>query len=315
MKGEPMKKILSTIAIVLVFLLGLGILLYPTISNWFNVQYNSFLISDYSTAVAAYTEDDDALEFEKARRYNASLAGNVDDLAEAIRTEDVDASYWDTMDVTGGIMGVLEIPSIHVSLAIYHGSDESVLQKGVGHLEGSALPTGDIGIHTVVTGHTGLPSAELLTDMDNMVIGDTFTMTILNKIFTYEVADIFVVLPTEVDNLVTQKDKNLVTLVTCTPYGVNSHRLLVQGELVGEETIVYETTNSSGIIDNSDTSVHTGLKLWELLPLILVAIVLVVAICVLVSRFRYRGAHTKRKHSNKTENTSQPSDDSDGGTK
>lgn len=279
-----MKRSISTVVTILVFLLGLGILLYPTISDWINQQANNVIVSDYTNVVSSRSVDEDALEFEQARRYNATLSGTADSLADAAISEVENPSYWDSLNIVNDIMGVVEIPSIDVSLAIYHGTDETVLQKGVGHLEGSALPTGALGEHSVLTGHTGLPTAKLFTDLDTLVIGDTFSLTVLNQIFTYEVRDIFVVLPSEVENLSAQEDANLVTLVTCTPYGVNSHRLLVQGELIATEIIEYQENQSAGLIDSSSTRDNDTLALWELIPLAVLFVV--AALTIFISRKR-----------------------------
>ncbi len=233
-----MKRSLSIVISILIFVVGCGVMFYPTISNWLYEQNASYAISGYMEQVGNKSNEDYLAEFAAARAYNATLSGNVESFLEAqlqAETDYEDPDYWNTLDEINGIMGIIEIPTIDVTLPIYHGSEEDVLQKGAGHLEGSALPTGDVGNHTVLTGHTGLPTATLFTDLDELVLGDYFYLDILDQIFAYEVVNIYVVLPSETDQLVAQPDKDLVTLVTCTPYGINSHRLLIQGERVDVE--------------------------------------------------------------------------------
>ncbi|WP_317855324.1 class C sortase [Chakrabartyella piscis] len=243
-----MKKRVSIFGCILIFVLGLGVMFYPTISNWVHEQTASYAISDYYEQISQKTEDETAVLFAAARAYNATLSGDRESFLEAEENEDnniQNPGYWNTFDIMNDIIGVVDIPSIKVTLPIYHGTDETTLQKGVGHLEGSALPTGDIGNHTVLTGHTGLPSVELFTDLDQVVIGDVFHLQVLDQIFTYEVKEINVVLPSETESLQAQADKDLVTLVTCTPYGINSHRLLVTGEQIAAETQVASTNTTS----------------------------------------------------------------------
>lgn len=222
-----MKKSVAMVLSALVFLVGLGLLLYPTISNYLHEQSASQAITQYISVTSQQDTSEDA--FAAARAYNATLSGDVESL---IAAQDGTSAYWDILNEVDGIMGIIEIPTLDLTLPIYHSTDESVLQKGVGHLEGSALPTGDVGNHTVLTGHTGLPSADLFTNLDQMVVGDRFYLEILDQVFTYEVINLYVVLPADTTELAAQADKDLVTLVTCTPYGVNSHRLLVQAQRV-----------------------------------------------------------------------------------
>lgn len=165
-------------------------------------------------------------------------------------------------------------------------------------MEGTALPTGDLGDHSVLTGHTGLPSAKLFTDLDSVVMGDIFTVTVLNQIYTYEVIDIYVVLPTEMDNLNAQEGKNLTTLITCTPYGVNSHRLLVQGELVNQETIQTISSDSAGVMDTGIArNDGTTLAYWELIPLVVLAVLLILGGIFVVPLYRKRGRREKPRSS------------------
>ncbi len=267
-----MKKRLAPLLCVLVFALGLAVMFYPTVSNWLHAQSASYAVSNYFESAGNQTNLEYEAEFQAARAYNATLTGNVASFLDAQYQSDINyenPDYWGTLDQIDGIMGVIEIPSINVTLPIYHGTDEAVLQKGAGHLEGSALPTGDLGNHTVITGHTGLPTATLFTDLDELALGDQFSLDVLDQVFTYEIVDIFVVLPSETDQLVAQPGRDLVTLVTCTPYGVNSHRLLIQGERVEEESPVQEIVQEEVLVSgDEDTSQSPA----ELPTLILVSV-------------------------------------------
>ncbi len=229
-----MKKKVSTILIIIVFILGLLIALYPTISSWYNKQASSYAVATYQGEIGDKSEEEAATLLAEAEAYNETLFQNEQVF---VKGEAVDETYIETLNLSNGMMGYISIDKIDVLLPIYHGTDEAVLQKGVGHLEGSSLPTGNEDSHVVLTGHTGLSSATLFTDLNQLALGDTFQISVLNETFIYEVTEIMVVEPDEVDSLAIQEGKDLVTLVTCTPYGVNSHRLLVQGERTSEEDI------------------------------------------------------------------------------
>ena len=225
-----MKKRLSTILLILIFLIGLSLLLYPTVSDYWNSLHQSRAIAEYAEQVANL--DDDLYEglWADAQRYNETLLDKAD---RYDMTEEERAEYESLLNVSGnGIIGYIEIPMIQCSLPIYHGTEESVLQIAVGHIEGSSLPTGGAGTHCVLSGHRGLPSAKLFTNLDQLEVGDTFTITVLDRVLTYEVDQISIVLPTETDNLKVVDGKDYVTLMTCTPYGINSHRLLVRGRRI-----------------------------------------------------------------------------------
>lgn len=254
-----MKKRASILICILIFVLGFGIMFYPTLSNWVHEQTASYAISDYYEQSSQKNDDETEALFAAARAYNATLTGDKTSIMLAEENEEneiQDGAYWNTFDDMNDIIGVVEIPSIKVKLPIYHGTDETTLQKGVGHLEGSALPTGDIGNHTVLTGHTGLPSMELFTNVDQMVVGDVFYLQVLNQTYTYEVKEINVVLPSETELLKVQEDRDLVTLVTCTPYGINSHRLLVMGEKIATET---QDTSTNTTTQNFGTAKASAL--------------------------------------------------------
>lgn len=219
-----------TLILVLALLTGLGMLLYPSVSNWWNQMNQSNVVMQYASAVS----DMDAKQYKKmlneAKAYNRKLTetGEIWNMTPAQKKE-----YNSILNVDGhGAMGYIRIPKINVELPIYHGTDDSVLQTSIGHLAGTSLPVGGKGTHTVLSGHRGLPSAALFTDLDRLKEGDTFTITVLNKTLTYQVDQIRIVEPTDLSNLQIEKGKDLCTLVTCTPYGINTHRLLVRGHRI-----------------------------------------------------------------------------------
>ena len=233
-KSKVRKPSISTVIAVIVLLAGVGLLVYPTFSDWWNNYHQHRAISTYITAV----QETDTEQLEKmladARAYNERLAasGNRWSMSPAEKAE-----YDSLLDLTGsGVMGVIQINSINVDYPIYHGMDESVLQVAIGHLEGSSLPVGGKTTHAVISGHRGLPSARLFTDLDKLVEGDIFTITVLNQTIAYEVDQIRIVLPEDLSNLNIEQGKDYCTLVTCTPYGVNTHRMLVRGHRVDNIT-------------------------------------------------------------------------------
>ena len=227
-----MKKHLSTIFLVLILVIGLSLLLYPSVSDWWNDMHSSKAIADYEAIMANMSEEDYSHLFEEALEYNRQLAAMDYPL---MYYEEV-PGYYDMLNVTpGGIMGHINIEKINVQLPIYHGTSEGVLQIAVGHVEGSSLPTGGAGTHCVLSAHRGLPSAKLFTDLDKLEIGDTFVLTVIDRILTYQVDQILIVLPHEVEELYAVEGEDYCTLVTCTPYGVNSHRILVRGTRIENE--------------------------------------------------------------------------------
>ena len=223
-----LKKHLSTIVLCILLLTGLCLLLYPTVSNYWNSFHQSKTIASYAEQIALMDDSESEQMWIDAVTYNRRLlesgTGNWKMNKEAME------EYEDTFDVSGtGIMGYIEIPSIKVSLPVYHGVDDSVLQVAVGHLPGSGFPVGGKGTHCVLSGHRGLPSALLFTNLDRLAVGDHFMLNVLNQTLTYEVDRISIVEPDDASALSIEKDQDLCTLITCTPYGVNSHRLLVRG--------------------------------------------------------------------------------------
>lgn len=225
-----MKKHLTTFILILIFFLGLSLLLYPSFSDWWNSFHQSKAIVEYATAVAQIDEVEYDHIWSQAWAYNESLIHRTN---QYLLSDEQKMEYDQLLDLTdNGIMGYIEIPSIGVSLPIYHGTDEGVLQVAIGHLEWTSLPVGGPSSHCVVSGHRGLPSARLFTDLDKLVVGDLFLFRILDEILTYEVDQILIVEPNQVDDLGIVPGQDLCTLVTCTPYGINTHRLLVRGHRV-----------------------------------------------------------------------------------
>lgn len=225
-----MKRRLSTLFLIILLLTGLGLLLYPALSDYVNSLRQSRDISTYAESVTQMDRDVYAQLWEEAIDYNAALPSKHDRLS---LSEDELDLYRSLLDVTGnGILGYIEIPAIHCSLPVYHGVAPAVLQTAVGHMEGTSLPTGGKSTHCVLSGHRGLPSAKLFTDLDQLGKGDLFLLRVLDETLTYEVDQILIVEPHEVDALEIIEGEDLCTLVTCTPYGVNSHRLLVRGHRV-----------------------------------------------------------------------------------
>ncbi len=225
-----MKNHLSTILLILIFLVGLSLVLYPTVADYWNDLHQSKAIATYAEEVANIDTDKYEHLWQAAVDYNRTLRerDNVYLLSDTQKT-----AYEELLNIGGnGVMGYIEIPAIGVSLPLYHGTDEAVLQIAIGHLEWTSLPVGGESSHSVVSGHTGLPSAKLFTNLNQLVAGDTFIFRILDETLTYEVDQIRTVLPHETDDLLIQDGRDLCTLVTCTPYGINSHRLLVRGHRV-----------------------------------------------------------------------------------
>lgn len=224
-----MKKHLSTILLVLVFIVGLSVLLYPTIADYVNSKSQSRAIAQYIETMSHLDPDKYAEELAEAQAYNASLLSNNTRFSPS---EEEAEAYHHYLGADNSAIGYLEIPVIKVSLPMYLGAEASVLQVGIGCMPGSSLPVGGPGTHAVLTGHRGLPSSRLLTDLDQVAVGDIFTMVVLNEVMTYQVDQIRIVLPHEMEALEIVEGEDYCTLVTCTPYGINTHRLLVRGHQV-----------------------------------------------------------------------------------
>ena len=217
----------STIILLVTFFIGLSVLLYPSISSYWNSKTQSEAIVDYEAMLSQYKPEDYTALFEAADQYNADLAA----LPMPFRDHpQLDAQYWNTLDVSGtGMMGYISVPKINQELPVYHGTSEGVLAVAVGHLQGSSLPVGGETTHSVVSAHRGLPSAVLFTHLDRMEPGDTFSFTILDRTITYEVDQIRIVEPDDLSLIGIEPGREYCTLLTCTPYGINTQRLLVRG--------------------------------------------------------------------------------------
>ena len=268
-----MKKKAGNLVICIIFLAGLSLLLYPFVANQWNNYRQKQLISGYEQAVsekeAAEGIDYDA-ERKKAEDYNEALLPCVlpDSFALA-ESSGVDPVYMNTLNIAGDeMMGSVEIPKINIKIPIYHTTEEEVLNKGAGHLEGSSLPVGGANTHAVISAHRGLPSASLFTDLDQMKVGDHFLLHVLDETLCYEVDKISVVKPEDTTALAVEDGQDLVTLLTCTPYGVNTERLLVRGHRVPyvEEEVKEEKTVLSG------SSLHTNYLLWVFVGLFVTAL-------------------------------------------
>lgn len=296
-----MKRKLSGILFGLLFLTGFGILVYPTVSNQWNTYRQSRLISDYEKVVSDMKPEDYTEEWEAAREFDSTLVQNniYGDVFGSDDTQIEDTDYWKVLNVAeDGVMGYLSIPKINVRLAIYHGTAEDVLQTGIGHMNGTSLPIGGESTHSVLAAHRGLPAARLFTDIDQMQQGDMFYIHVLDETLAYQVDQILDMVEkddheTLEDALHIQEGKDQVTLFTCTPYGVNSHRLLVRGTRVpynGEE----ETENTP--VDSMLRAIQNYYMLYLILGL---AVTLLV---ILIMKFLFD--RKNKKHSGKTDDMS-----------
>ena len=225
-----MKKRLPTILLFLVFFIGLSLLLYPTFANWWNSFHQSRAVANYVEKVSNMDDAQYDEFWSAAWDYNQSLIHRPNDY---LLSDEQRVTYEQLLNITdNGIMGYIEIPKIDVVYPIYHGTDEAVLQIAIGHLDWTSLPVGGESSHCVVSGHRGLPSARLFTDLDQLEIGDTFLLQVLDEVLTYEIDQVLIVEPHVTEDLLIVEGEDLCTLVTCTPYGINSHRMLVRGHRI-----------------------------------------------------------------------------------
>ena len=270
MKKKKNKR--TTVLLVVLLLAGLSLLLYPTVSDYWNSFHQTRAIASYAETVAELDNTQYDALWDAAQRYNEALARRnmTFFLSEAQEKE-----YESLLDVSGlGIMGYVEIPEINCSLPIYHGTEESVLQIAVGHIEWSSLPVGGESSHCVISGHRGLPSAKLFTNLDKLTEGDTFMLRVLDEVLTYEVDQILIVEPQETEPLRIEEGKDYCTLVTCTPYGINSHRLLVRGHRIDN----LETSDAVRITADAIQIEPLLVAPFAALPLLAVLLVILLAL-------------------------------------
>lgn len=275
------EKLLLIISIIFI-ILGVGIFLYPSISNYLAEKNHIDIIRNYDDLIVKIDEEKINEEKEKAKIYNENLSGDpVHDPFVIGSGYALPENYKEVLNVgDDGVMGYVEIPKISVYLPIYHGTSDDVLEKGVGHIQNTSVPIGGKSAHSVLTGHTGLPNAELFTRLDELGIGDIFYIHVLDDVLTYKVFETKVILPDKIDELQILNGKDYITLVTCTPYGVNSHRLLVKAERVEYEE--YSVTKSTTDDEGTDTKKESPSKHYYLTGT-QIGIVLLVLILTIVS--------------------------------
>lgn len=271
------------VLIIVLLAAGAALILYPTVSNFINEKQSSRVIDQYHENYVNTKDDKRREMLLAAEEYNNSLTGSSNSLTDPTQV----TGYNKLLDPMGsGVMGYIDIDKIGVELPIYHGVDAGVLQIGAGHLEGSSLPVGGAGTHTVLSGHRGLPSAKLFTDLDQMEIGDKFRITVLDRVMTYEVDQIKTVLPEEVSDLTIEEGKDYCTLVTCTPYGINTHRLLVRGVRVEQGA-----ATTPGIFVSNE-----AFKINSVIVATVIATPLFIAVVVItILNERRRTGHVKNK--------------------
>lgn len=282
-----MRRRLGNILLTLAFVVGIALIAYPSFSDWWNSFHQTRAIAGYTAAVANMDKEEFDRMWAEAEAFNEYLAKKPNRFN--LTPEEL-ATYNSILDVTGtGIMGYIDIPSIKISLPIYHGTDESILQIAIGHIAGTSFPIGGEGTHAAVSGHRGLPSARLFTDIDKLQAGDKFLLQMLDRTLTYEVDQIRIVLPQELQDLEIDPYQDYVTLITCTPYGVNTHRLLVRGHRVDN--------------DNTDaTRITADAMRFEpviVAPLVAAPILLVLLIILLVSTSKWN--RQRKRHRSKNE--------------
>ena len=268
--GKWLRKNLFTIIMVIVLIVGLCLVLYPKVSDWWNSRHATIAIDNYIEAVENIDTSELEERLKEAEEYNARLAEEGTHLT---LSDEERERYYEILDVTGsGIMGYVEIPSIGVYLPIYHGTSEDVLQVAVGHLEGTSFPVGGESTHAVLSGHRGLPSARLFTDIDQLAETDIFTVTVLNRTVTYMVDQIRTVLPQDISDLNIDAGMDYCTLVTCTPYGINTHRLLIRGHRIENVLDEVTVTPDAKKYNNALVSLALGIPMLFITLMILLAV-------------------------------------------
>ena len=282
LRGGRITDRLFTIILVGIMMAGIGLLAYPSLADYWNSFHQSRAVMTYAEHVADMQTDEYERFLNSAREYNSALAET------GIKwglTDEEKAAYNEELNIDGsGIMGYIKIQKIQVTLPLYHGTDEGILQTSIGHLEGSSLPVGGEGTHCLLSGHRGLPSARLFTDLDQLREGDTFTMTVLNETLTYEVDHIWIVEPEDLSHLQIEEGKDLCTLITCTPYGINTHRLLVRGHRI-------ENTDGGAMV----TADAIQIRPVFIAPFLAIPILIILLIWVLVTTSVNRRWNRDRK--------------------
>ena len=271
------------IILCLVILIGIGLLSYPTVSDWWNSFHQTRAVASYAAAVSQMkTEDYDRL-FAEADDYNRKLAGTG--MKWSMTDEEIQ-EYNNVLDISdNGIMGYIDIPRIRQTLPIYHGTDDAVLQVAIGHLAGTSLPVGGDSTHCVVSGHRGLPSARLFTDLDRLIVGDIWTMTVLNRTVTYEVDQIRIVEPEDLSELQIVQGSDYCTLLTCTPYGINTHRLLVRGHRI---------PNLDGDANVTVDAMQVDQTLVAMVVAVIILLILVIILLIVSSKW-YKDRRDRRE--------------------
>ncbi len=263
-----MKKVLSFAIFIFAVLTGLSFLLYPTVSDYINKLHQSKAIDEYVNEASSLEKSEYDKLLKEANEYNADTLNRVNPF---VKTKSQNKTYEERLNITEtGMMGYIEIPSINLNLPIYHGTSNNVLQRGIGHLDWTSLPVGGKNTHTVLSGHRGLPSAKLFTNLSDISVGDIFVIRVLNKTLTYRVDKILTVLPEDTSALQILEGEDLCTLVTCTPYGINTHRLLVRGHRV-------ENTFESGAV----TVISDAIQIEPVTVALFIAVIILILMSVL----------------------------------
>lgn len=294
-----MKRFAIPILIVLLFLAGLSLVVYPMVSNLFYEENQSLVLAEYDESIEQLEQEKVNAELEAAKDYNRSLLES-----EAILTDPFDPElvldpqvepYASLLNTEGnGIMGYVEIPKISVSLPIYHGTSPQILEQGVGHLQNTSLPVGGESSHTVLTGHTGLAGKRLFTDLSQLAVGDLFYLHILGEVLAYQVREIFIVEPDQTEHLVVSPGQDLATLVTCHPYGINTHRLLVQGSRIPYEQALQHQEQSSSAAEDSVWKTEYRKAILICLA-VYIPLTILVIVFILGSHKKAGGQYLKRK--------------------
>ena len=288
MKRKRKNRKIADIIRLVILLVALSVLLYPTISNYLYEKNSSRIVSDYDATMEQISEEERQAMLAKAREYNEKLAENPAIMSDPfLGTAEEDPEYQSLLNMNGaGVMGYIRIPKIELELPVYHGTSEKVLQRGIGHISTSSLPIGGATTHAVLTGHRGLPSKLLFTDLDKMEMGDIFYLKILNETLAYQVDQILTVLPEETESLKIVNGEDYVTLVTCTPYAVNTHRLLVRGTRIPYEEAIEQVPDE---------------KITPELPFQVKLLILAIIILIMIFVFYLIGKKMRKKRKGRKE--------------